>query len=420
MARHWIAQRVLTGEFLHYDLPIQGEPVKELSGTGSLRATIRPDEGYLRGSDGRLLLEPWNTALYVEDDGQIRWGGLIVDMAFDGPDWEIAASGFTAYPFDQPYAANYVGIKVDPADIVRHIWAHLQGYPNGNLGVQVSGSTSYLIGTDSDIRRDAAKVVEEDAKKALDAARKALDDARKANASDSEIAALEAARDDAEADRDKATAERQKLDELVREDGGSYRLNWWDSPDCGNEMQALAREAPFDWVEDHAWNADRTGITHTMRIADAIGARRDNLRFEQGVNVSEVVPYEVDGMDIATEVIGLGAGEGKQALRTVAAVTTTGRLRRARVLEMKDIRDKKRLEAETRYELARSGGAPLASRITVTNHGYARFGAWDVGDVVSLHANVPWIGQTVTWQRIVAWQMVSPSRAVVDLEYTGG
>lgn len=418
MARHWIAQRVLTGEFLHYDLPIQGEPTKELSGTGSLRATLSPDEGLLRGSDGRLLLEPWNTAIYVEDDGQIRWGGLLTDMAWEGPRWEIAASGFTTYPHGQPYSDEYIGVKVDPADIVRHIWAHLQGFPNGNLGVSVTGSTSKLIGTDSDIRRDAAKVVEDAAKKVLEAARASLDAARQRDAPDSEIDALEAARDAAEADHDKKSDARQALDDLVREDGGSYRLNWWDNPDCGGEIQALSRETPFEWVEQHTWNADRTGIAHRVVIGDTIGARRDGLRFEQGTNVTAVVPYELDGLDIATEIIGIGAGEGKQALRSTAAVNTKGQLRRARMLEMKDVRDKNRLEAETRYELALSGGQPLATRITVTNHPHARFGAWDVGDVVALHADVPWLGQSVTWQRIVSWQMVSPTSAVVDLATT--
>lgn len=415
MPRHWIAQRVLTGELLHYDLPIQGEPTKELTGSGSLRATISPDEGLLRASDGRLLLEPWNTAIYVEDDGQIRWGGIITDMAWDGPRWELAASGFTTYPYGQPYLYKYVGVKVDPADIVRHIWQHLQSYANGDIGLEVTGSTSRIIGTDSDIRRDAQKAVEDAAKARLDAKRKELDEARGREAPEATIDRLEAERDALQVAHDKEREKREALDELVREDGGSYRLTWYDNPDCGNEIRALSRETPFEYIEEHEWNADKTAIRHRMVIGDTIGARRDSLRFEQGTNVTDVVPFEVEGLDIATEVHAVGAGEGGLALRSTAAITTKGRLRRARLVEMKDVRDQKRLDAEARFELSLSGGQPLATRITVTNHPHAPFGSWDVGDVVALHADVPWLGESVTWQRIVSWQMVSPSRAVVDL-----
>ena len=74
---------------------------------------------------------------------------------------------------------------------------------------------------------------------------------------------------------------------------------------------------------------------HRIRVADRIGARRTDLRFAVGENVVEATPFLIDGDWVANEVIGVGAGEGKQALRESAAVRD-GRLRRIALLEWKD------------------------------------------------------------------------------------
>lgn len=362
MNRRFIAQRATTKQWLHFDLPIEGSPVRELSGPGSFSTEIEPEVAGLIAEDGRPVLEPWSTLLYLEEDGLIRWGGVLIDVRFEGPKMSIEAAGFTTYPHGTPYLGTYQGIQVDPADIVRHIWAHIQGKPDGNLNMQVVGTTSSRIGQ-----------VEED------------------------------------------VSFTTETGEVVEFKAGPYNLDWSDYVDCGREISDLADEAPFDWVEEHRWNADKTEILHEMRIADRIGGTRFDLRFVQGENVSEVIAWEVEGDDFANEVIGVGVGEGKGAVRSEAA-RRDGRLRRVRVIERKDVRTRSRLDVMTRAELNASSGTPVASSITIRQHPHAPLGAVGLGDVIRVQADADWLGPTEFVARVVAIQLTSDSSAELTLE----
>lgn len=152
MAWRYIAQRALSNEFLHWDVPIDVTGLRwDLSGPGGLRGAISPDVGNLRDADGRLILEPWGTYLFAEEGGTIRWGGIVQRSAFRGPVWEVEAAGFTSYPHGVPYLGFIRETDADPADLYRQIWADLQAYPEGNLGVQVdSTKTSWRVGTDEE------------------------------------------------------------------------------------------------------------------------------------------------------------------------------------------------------------------------------------------------------------------------------
>lgn len=148
-AWRYIAQRATTGEILDFEVPLHRDELRwDLSGAGSLRGTVKPDTGTMRAHDGRLLLEEWGTFLYAEADGEIRWGGIVVSSGFDGPSWKIEAAGFASYPHGLPYAGSYATAGADPADVVRHLWEHVQSYADGDLGLAVTGDkTSAVIGT---------------------------------------------------------------------------------------------------------------------------------------------------------------------------------------------------------------------------------------------------------------------------------
>jgi hypothetical protein len=141
-----IAQRALTGEFLTYDLPLtQQTSSKELSGPGGVFGTIEPDMFKEVASDGRPLLEEWSTALFIEQAGQIRNGGLISHLSKDKPRLNVEAPGFSAWPVGQPYTANHLPTAFqDPVDLYRQVWTHLQSFPNSNLGVTVDEAQTWL------------------------------------------------------------------------------------------------------------------------------------------------------------------------------------------------------------------------------------------------------------------------------------
>ena len=379
MGERWIAQRALTGEFLHWDVPVSGFPSHALSASSSLVFRLEPEVASLVSLDDLLVLEPWGSFLYHEVDEQIEWAGVVTGNEWLGATYEVTVESFGRYPHGMPWLGNFVGVDTDPANIVRYIWQVLQRRPDADLGVAVVGQTSARLGTLSSERAREAKRVE-------DAARKRVDEARKAQSAAKDAAEREAARkvtDARRAELTKAQDARRAADEAEREDGGEYRFDWWDNDDCGREIDRLAAEAPFDWVEEHAWNSDRSDVTHRVRVADRIGVRRTDLKFALGENVVEAVPFLIDGDWVANEVIGVGAGEGAKALRETSAVRD-GRLRRIALIDWKDVRSRSRLQALVRGEQrTRAMGQLAVEQIVVqADHPHAPVGSWGVGDEI--------------------------------------
>lgn len=93
-------------------------------------------------------------------------------LGTDGDDLKVSAGGFSMYPKDQPWTAvPFSSTSVDPTDIVRMIWQHLQSFPAGNLGVQVATTKSSVrLGTPERNDRYRARLAVIDATNRLNAA----------------------------------------------------------------------------------------------------------------------------------------------------------------------------------------------------------------------------------------------------------
>src|SRR5690606_24229540 len=229
------------------------------------------------------------------------------------------------------------------ADAVRHLWSHVQGYPDGNLGVTVTGSTPARLGTAEE----------------------------------------------------------------------PYELAWFDSPDCGKEIDDLAKETPFDYVEEHRWSGEE--IRHEVKIgAPRLGRRRTDLAFIQGDNVVSLVSPDRDGGLYANEVVGIGAGEGAGSLRRTDAVRD-GRLRRPFVYTAKDVRSADRLDSLIRRERLRRSDLLEISSVDVREHPNAPIASWSLGDDVRIDASLPWLGDVSLWCRITGWTLRSDHTATLQL-----
>lgn len=466
----YLVQRATTKKWLHSDLPLKRESLSwELSGAGSLSGTLSPDLGGMLAEDGKPLLDEWSTLIHVEADGIIRWSGIVISSSFAGSKWSVEAAGYATYPFGIPFGDSWALAFVDPAKVVRDLWNHVQSHPDSDLGVKVAGSTPVRIGTDSTAKLQAATTAWEAAKAAYDAAnailktRQAAETAARATysplvenrtaknaaltaakktGSASAIAAAQAAYDQAKAAAaaqkaivDQRAAAKAAQSAIVKplketldaraeaktaakkaedEDGGAYKLEWWDSPDIGDEIDSLAREVPFDFTETHAWEGDEIAHTITVHYPRA-GRRRDDLAFTLGENVTEIASPERDGDRFANEVIGLGAGEGAGSLRRTTAVRD-GRLRRPYVLAAKDVTKATRLDALIRDERIRRQQPLTIPSVTVRNHSHAPIGSWDLGDDILVQATLPWLGDVSIWHRVVGWELLTENTARLWLE----
>lgn len=353
----YLAQRV-TGEWVHMDLPLRRDELRwDLNGPGSLQATISPEMVGLLGEDEHPLLDEWRTFLYAEADGQIRWGGIIIHSDFNGAAWKIEAAGFSTYASGLPYTGEkWSKLQIDPFTAVRYIWDHIQSQPDGDLGLIVDPPTSdALIGTP------------------------AVDNP--------------GTQFDAEAH--------------------PYELSWWEAQDLGGELDNLAKETPFDYTETHTWDGDN--VRHEIKYGyPRLGRRRTDLVFEQGVNVSAVIPVSRNGDTFVNGMVGLGRGEGRGTTYTTS-VERDGRLRRVGVFTDKSIRDKARLRSFCSDEMHARGLRLDIAAITVVDHPNAPIASWEVGDDILIEARLPWLGDVQVWSRITSWALVSDSKATLTV-----
>ncbi len=143
----YYAQRAVTGAWLdRAGLPLDNVTLTWDLAADALAGEIDPAIAMAPAADGRPVLDEWSTLLYAVADGQIRWGGILTHSDFTGPAWQIQATGFRGYPPGQPYLGPvYKQTSVDPLDVVRMLWAHLQSYPSGQLHVTVDSATHSAV-----------------------------------------------------------------------------------------------------------------------------------------------------------------------------------------------------------------------------------------------------------------------------------
>ncbi|GGW95317.1 hypothetical protein [Streptomyces noursei] len=394
MPRGWrfIAQRALPESILDWEIPLAltSNPRRDLSGPGSMTATIEPEYSRMIGHDGRPILQDWSTKVYLEVDGVIRWGGIVTKTNYDGPKATIICEGLSSYPHGIPYEGDtlisgeliqpkdpnagrdknhdgwvdgkkgtervppppkpYGGPRIDAYDAFRSIWSHIQSRPYGNVGLKIDGN--------------------------------------------------------------------KHGEKLGAADGSDpWQLAWWDNPDCGQALDSLARTVPFDWIETHAWAAGSSNeIEHRIRLGKPrLGRKRDDLRFADGENIIAIAKPEGMGADYANEVVVLGKGEGRQMARAQVH-RYDGRLRRVATVTDKTLSGDKSLRTRGEQELAGRTHALQIPMIQIIDHPNAAFGAWSLGDDIRVQVHVPWVGDVDVWHRIVSDEISADGTITLTLK----
>lgn len=332
------------GAILHPDLPLTGVSVTTgLNSTDELTATLTPFSRAIKES-----LVKWGACIWAEAAGKIRGGGILVHTETTGAAINLECMGFHGYAYGMPYinAQSYNGVEVDPLDCYRLVWAHIQSATGGNLGLQIPDlKTGLKIGTE-----------------------------------------LQQVEFDTE-------------DGPVSFESGPWQLNRWETHDLGKKIDDLQADTPFDFREIHEWSG--SNIVHRMEIAyPRFNVQRKDLRFVVGENVIIQPTVEEAGDEWASEMMVLGAGEGRTMIFGHASLPRGNRLRRVTVVEDKDI--KSITTANTRaYNLlkARMQIANL-TEFTVLDHQLAPMGAVRPGDSVFISLDYDWQEGEGFWVRV--------------------
>ena len=355
MSWRYIASRLHgdgTETFLNMNLPLSGVSITNTdSGPDALTASINPEVAALKVG-GLPLIEPWSTAIYAETDGQIRCGAIVTDAPVTGPSVALTCVGFPGYAVDIPYTGEYSRVHIDPLDVVRDIWTHIQSARNGNIGLQVDSLKSgQIVGSASE------------------------------NVSFT-----------------------TSNGENVQFVAGPYTLMWYATTNLGGEIDALAKSVPFEYREAHVWNGN--AIDHRLRLGyPAIGRRRQDLRFVVGENV-QVIPKVDFGTNYASEALVLGAGTGRKMIRGTNA-RPDSRLRRVSVVTDSSLTSTTKANTLAGQEVLRCLGLADMTEVTIIDHPHAPLGSFDVGDEILVQTGSGWADDLALWCRVTA-MTISP------------
>jgi len=354
MARGWnyLAYRLNgdgTETLLSNDVPLSQPKIEHvLSGAGGVSGRISPEVSRLQTSKGDPIFDPWSTAIYAQKDGRIRGGGILVPLRSRGPELSLQAQAFTSYADGMPYFGELSRVNVDPMDMFREIWRHLQSFRGGNLGIT------------------------------LDTVKSPVRVGRK----------------------EERVEFKTDNGEDVSFEAGPHKLNYWDTTDLGAEAVRLAAETPFDFYETHAWSGEQ--VAHRIRLGyPRLGRRRKDLSFVVGVNIFTPPPVDWEGDDYASEVVVLGAGQGRKMIRGTASRQTT-RLRRVAVVQRKDLRTKASANLAAASEVAARLGDADISEVVVSDHPNAPLGSYELGDEILVQTRRGWSQELRLWVRILA------------------
>ncbi len=330
-----------SGVFLGEVVLVGAEVTRALSTPGRLTGTI--PAGCVPA-----WLAAWECSIYAETPaGQVVGGGFVplVDVADDGS-VSVDCVGRAGYPQGMPWmTTEFSGVQVDPLDIVRMIWAHLQSQPGGHLGVTVDATSSPV-------------------------------------------------RVGSEAEQVEFTT---STGEAVSFEAGPFTLDPWSTHDLGSVLDSLAADTPFDYLEHAGWDATGEALTHRLELGyPTIGARREDLRLVVGENVTQNPPLRGALAEYASEVLALGSGTGRTMVRATLTRAATG-VRRVRVFTDKEAQNTTALTSSARVELDWATGVPQVEEITVIDSPHAPLAALSPGDQVRLAGGTP----DARWERWV-------------------
>lgn len=394
-----IAARALTGEILDWDVPfsLASNPTRDLSGPSGLNGTIQPDYNFQVAADGLPIIEEWATALFLEVGEKIMWGGLVAGVAVAGSQLQVTCVGYAGYPAGIPYLGKPIraGVK-QPKEtkkeqkLDKNHDGYIDGKPKTAANKLFSGSSTTMV----------TPVID-----GWEVVRTIWSHVQNQPHGDLGV-----------------TVTQGKLGQNMGRDDGSdpYQLVRWDATDCGEEIDNIAEHLGFDYEEKHSW-ADRSSgkIDHHIVLAKNIGVKREDLAFVQGENITAVATPQSMGTSYCNDVFVIGKGTGAKTASVEVTAFDGKHVRRCQAVAHKGVGNVAQLRSKGRKVLTRHAERWVVPSIQVADHPNAPLGSWHLGDRILLNINVPWIGHSQAWHRIVADELSRDGTAVLTLTAPG-
>jgi hypothetical protein len=402
-------QNLLTGAWLHRDVQGITSPsiTWALNAPDQFTCTVAPPRPDLLDATGNPVAQEWRDACYLEENDEIKFGGILTSSTFNGPQWQMSFAGFMGYPAGIPYeGADYVKTRIDALDVIRDLWSWLQSRPQSNIGLQPDTTDSGTLlgavvptgaktGLKGDAKAGSTVLKVRDAQPFNPKMRVSIagGSAHTVKSTSTTASTITLTTPTANPHYDGAT-----VAQVV--DPTPYALYWYNSTDIGAEIGNIQTETVFDMWETHTWvDATRTAVRHRLHFGvPRAGKRQAGLRFAEGENVVTAVQGTRDGSNFANEVVGLGAGQGKAQIRAQVA-QVDGHLRRVTVYTDQSITTPARMQSRAQRILTSRLAIDTPGSVVVINHPNAPFGSFVPGDDIYVQWVTGW-RNTGIWCRI--------------------
>lgn len=135
------------------ELPLFGVQLgAQLNGVGDLTASIQLDNGVMSNQDTISATEPGRTALYVDRNGVIVWGGIIWSRTYnvDSKALNLTAQTMESYLKKRILRSDFLNSNRDPRNIVCDLFTLMQSSPSGNIGIQLPSGYPFGSGPSMD------------------------------------------------------------------------------------------------------------------------------------------------------------------------------------------------------------------------------------------------------------------------------
>jgi hypothetical protein len=413
-------QNLLTGQWIHRDVQgVQNPSITwALNTADAFTCSLAPPRKDLLDASGNFLLAAWRDAVYLEENDEIKFGGILTACAANGISMGLTAMGFSGYPNGMIYEGpDYNVTKIEALDVYRYIWTYLQSQPGGNLGVRVDATKSgFLLGNQTP--PGTAAVLYGPGPFTAGhtfiwvsptlAGSFSANDVIVVNGDQYTVKTVEQNSSGNPTGKLNLTGPLRityytgqpviQLQALQ-----PFQMYWYNSTDLGQELASIQQEAVFDVREIHTWaNAAKTAVVHRITFGvPRIGSRLQNLRFAEGENI--VQPAQMsDGGSYANAVVGLGAGSGSAMIRANAENASTGRIRRNLTYTDQTVNTEARASAKAFKVLASVQNPDTVTQIVVKNHPNAPFGSFIPGDDIPVMVASGGWRKTTIWSRITS------------------
>lgn len=360
----FVIEEARTNRIVTYDLPVaNAKLMRKLSGSSVIQFDVdyRDTRVIDPETNAPIVFKPWGHWCHVEynfmSERKIWASGLLKPSEVDEKTGILHAEfeGFSAYPSGVPWLQNWNPIAVDPFTVVDKIWNHLQSYPNGNLGV-----TPYSLGEDG-----VSKVV--------------------------------------------PPVSNTEMLPGFSFDGQTLVVDFFalfvravDFTDCGEYINKLARDIPFDYFEESEWNSNRTAVEKFLRLAyQDGGVLQDNLAFRLNENIFQSKSRIESEIEWASDIIVRGWYPGKVYSSTLTNADSK-RYRRTVLEEDANVNSDERAQIWGARQLTRRQWPNYWESVIVNMyHPNAPFGTYDVGDTIRIQGEMPWIGYVDQLHKII-------------------